>query len=53
MVKRLAREEGIFVGPSAGAAVYAAIELAKRLGTGKRVLCIAPETGERYLSMEL
>ncbi|PLT32443.1 cysteine synthase A [Bacillus sp. V5-8f] len=53
MFKKLAREEGIFVGPSAGAAVYAAIELAKRFGTGKRVLCIAPDTGERYLSMEL
>ncbi|CAH0346811.1 cysteine synthase A [Bacillus sp. CECT 9360] len=51
--KRLASEEGIFVGPSAGAAVYAAIEIAKRLGKGKRVLCIAPDTGERYLSMDL
>ncbi|PLS15852.1 cysteine synthase A [Bacillus sp. M6-12] len=53
MFKRLAREEGIFVGPSAGAAVYAAIEVAKKLGPGKKVLCIAPDTGERYLSMEL
>lgn len=51
--KRLAREEGIFVGPSAAAAVYTAIEVAKRLGTGKRVVCIAPDTGERYLSMDL
>lgn len=51
--KRLASEEGIFVGPSAGAAVYAAIQVAKRLGTGKKVLCIAPDTGERYLSMDL
>lgn len=51
--KRLASEEGIFVGPSAGAAVYAAIEIAKRLGKGKKVLCIAPDTGERYLSMDL
>ena len=51
--KRVAREEGIFVGPSAGATIYAAIELAKRLGTGKKVLCIAPDTGERYLSMNL
>ncbi len=53
MFKRLAREEGIFVGPSAAAAVYAAIEIAKRLGNGKKVLCIAPDTGERYLSMNL
>lgn len=51
--RRLAKEEGIFVGPSAAAAVYAAIEVAKRLGSGKRVLCIAPDTGERYLSMDL
>jgi cysteine synthase len=51
--KRLASEEGIFVGPSAGAAVYASIQLAKRLGKGKKVLCIAPDTGERYLSMDL
>jgi len=51
--KKLAREEGVFVGPSAGAAVYAAIEIAKRLGKGKKVLCIAPDTGERYLSMNL
>lgn len=51
--KRVAREEGIFVGPSAGATIYAAIEIAKRLGSGKKVLCIAPDTGERYLSMNL
>lgn len=51
--RRVAREEGIFVGPSAGATIYAAIEIAKRLGTGKKVLCIAPDTGERYLSMNL
>ena len=51
--KKLAREEGLFVGPSAGAAVFAAIEIAKRLGKGKKVLCIAPDTGERYLSMNL
>lgn len=53
LFKGMAREEGIFVGPSAGATVYAAIETAKRLGTGKKVLCIAPDTGERYLSMNL
>ncbi|HIW12830.1 MAG TPA: cysteine synthase A [Candidatus Salinicoccus stercoripullorum] len=53
MFKRLAREEGIFVGPSAGASAFAAIEVAKRLGPEKRVLSIAPDTGERYLSMNL
>lgn len=50
-MRRLAREEGILVGPSSGASVYAAIQVAVRLGPGKRVLCIAPDTGERYLSM--
>ncbi|HWO53864.1 MAG TPA: cysteine synthase A [Paenibacillus cookii] len=49
--RRLAREEGILVGPSSGAAVWTALQAAKRLGPGKRVLCIAPDTGERYLSM--
>lgn len=53
LFKQMAREEGVFVGPSAGATVYAAIETAKRLGKGKKVLCIAPDTGERYLSMNL
>ena len=51
--KRLPAEEGIFTGLSGGAAVYAAIEVAKRIGSGKKVLCIAPDTGERYLSMNL
>jgi cysteine synthase A len=50
-VKHLARKEGIFVGPSSGASVFAAIAVAKRLGAGKKVLCMAPDTGERYLSM--
>ncbi|MFC4770179.1 cysteine synthase A [Effusibacillus consociatus] len=50
-MKRLARQEGILVGPSSGASVFAAITMAKRLGTGKKVLCMAPDTGERYLSM--
>ena len=48
----LARLEGILVGPSAGAAVWTAIQKAHVLGPGKRVLCIAPDNGERYLSME-
>lgn len=49
--RRLAALEGLLVGPSSGASVWAAIQLARRLGPGKRVLCIAPDTGERYLSM--
>lgn len=51
--KQLGSQEGLFVGPSSAAAVFAAIQVAKRLGEGKRVLCIAPDTGERYLSMNL
>jgi cysteine synthase A len=50
-MKKLASQEGILVGPSSGASVFAAITIAKRLGAGKRVVCIAPDTGERYLSM--
>ncbi|RAV12972.1 cysteine synthase A [Paenibacillus contaminans] len=49
----LASKEGILVGPSAGAAVWTALQKAKLLGKGKRVLCIAPDTGERYLSMDI
>ncbi|PWW07415.1 cysteine synthase A [Paenibacillus cellulosilyticus] len=52
-MRRLARLEGILVGPSSGASVWAALTIAKRLGPGKRVLCIAPDTGERYLSMDI
>lgn len=47
----LARKEGLLLGPSSGASVWAALRIARRLGPGKRVLCIAPDTGERYLSM--
>ncbi|OMD79498.1 cysteine synthase A [Paenibacillus odorifer] len=50
-VRTLAAKEGILLGPSGGATVWAALQEARRLGAGKRVLCIAPDTGERYLSM--
>lgn len=53
MVRSLARQEGILVGPSSGASVFAAIRVAERLGAGKRVVCMAPDTGERYLSMDI
>ncbi|MCZ8519391.1 MULTISPECIES: cysteine synthase A [Paenibacillus] len=49
----LARLEGILVGPSAGATVWTGMQVALKLGPGKRVLCIAPDTGERYLSMDI
>ncbi|NUU64118.1 cysteine synthase A [Paenibacillus agri] len=51
IVRSLAAQEGILIGPSGGAAVWTALREARRLGPGKRVLCIAPDTGERYLSM--
>ncbi|WP_028562119.1 cysteine synthase A [Paenibacillus pinihumi] len=50
-MRALARTEGLLLGPSSGAAVWAAMQVARRLGTGKTVLCMAPDTGERYLSM--
>lgn len=53
IARRLARMEGILVGASGGASVYAALQAAKRLGKGKNVVCIAPDTGERYLSSDL
>ena len=53
MVKRLAAEEGIVGGSSAGAAVHAAVTLAKELGLGKRVATIIPDSAERYLSKKI
>ena len=50
--KRLAKEEGLLVGISAGAACWAALKVAKQLGKGKRVVVILPDTGERYFSMD-
>ncbi|KSU88098.1 cysteine synthase A [Bacillus sp. VT 712] len=53
ITRRLAAEEGILVGPSSGAACYAAIEVAKKLSPDQVVVCIACDTGERYLSSDL
>lgn len=51
--RELAKKEGIFVGTSSGAAVSAALELAKELGKGRKVVTVAPDFGERYLSTDL
>lgn len=51
--RRVAREEGVLVGISSGAVIYAAKEVAKKLGKGKKVLVIIPSNGERYLSTPL
>ena len=53
MVKELAAKEGVLAGSSGGAAVYAALELARRLGSGKRVATIVPDSAERYLSKRI
>jgi cysteine synthase A len=53
MVKRLAAEEGLVGGSSAGAAVFAAVELARELGAGKRIAVIIPDSAERYLSKKI
>jgi len=53
MVKRLAAEEGLVGGSSSGAAVFAAVELARELGAGKRIAVIIPDSAERYLSKKI
>ena len=53
MVRRLASEEGVLAGSSSGAMVHAAVQIAKRLGPGKRVATIIPDSAERYLSKKI
>jgi len=53
LARRLAQEEGLFVGMSSGAIVGAALGIARELGPGHRVACIAPDSGSRYLTTAL
>jgi len=53
MVNRLAAEEGVLGGSSAGAVVHASVELARELGSGKRVVTVIPDSAERYLSKNI
>lgn len=53
MTRRLIKEEGLMVGISSGANVFAALEIAQRSGKGKTIVTILPDRGERYLSMDL
>lgn len=52
MARQIAKQEGIFVGMSSGAALFAAIEIAKKVNSG-RIVVIFPDRGEKYLSTEL
>jgi cysteine synthase A len=52
-VKRLAAQEGVLAGSSGGAAVFAALQVARKLGAGKRVATIIPDSAERYLSKKI
>jgi cysteine synthase len=53
MVKELAAREGVLSGSSGGANVFAAREVAERLGPGKRVVTMIPDSAERYLSKKI
>jgi len=53
MVKQLAAQEGVLAGSSAGANVFASLQVAKRLGPGKRVVTMIPDSAERYLSKKI
>lgn len=53
MTRQLAQREGLLVGISSGAAMYAALQVAKDMGNNKHLAVIFPDTGERYLSMDI
>jgi cysteine synthase A len=53
LARRLTKEEGLFVGMSSGAIVEAALQVAREIGPGHRVVCIAPDSGSRYLTTSL
>jgi len=53
MARRLAREEGIFAGTSAGANVLAAIQVGRRLGPGARVVTLVADSGLKYLNTDV
>jgi cysteine synthase len=53
MSRRMAREEGILAGSSSGANMFAALEVARELGAGKRVVTIVPDSAERYISQRI
>jgi cysteine synthase A len=53
MVRELAAREGVLAGSSGGANVFASLEIAKRLGKGKRVVTLIPDSAERYLSKKI
>jgi len=53
MVKDMARKEGVLGGSSAGANVFAAMQVAMKLGAGKRVAVIIPDSAERYMSKKI
>jgi cysteine synthase A len=51
MTKQLAKDEGLFVGISSGANILASIKLADRMGKGRRIVTIAPDSGDKYMSL--
>lgn len=53
MLRALAAKEGLLAGSSAGAMVHAAVEVARRLGSGKRIATLIPDSAERYLSKNI